>query len=57
MHILFIKPKLKLNPLWRRNTASKFNEKHLDHHETRMQQNQVVEHLRQMEANYFLERK
>jgi hypothetical protein len=39
------------------DTAPRLDDKNLHQYETWVERNQVIEHLRQVEANYFLERK
>ena len=58
MNILFIRRQFKLDLSWlKQNTAPRLDDKNLHQYETWVERNQVIEHLRQVEANYFLERK
>jgi hypothetical protein len=58
MNILFIRRQFKLDlSCLKENTAPRLDDKNLHQYETWVERNQVIEHLRQVEANYFLERK
>lgn len=58
MKILFIHRQFKLDLSWlKQNTVPRLDDTNLHQYETWVEQNQVLKYLRQVEANYFLERK
>ncbi|MBD2731008.1 hypothetical protein H6G96_33010 [Nostoc sp. FACHB-892] len=58
MNILFIHRQFKLDLSWlKQNTVPRLDDTNLHQYETWVEQNQVLKYLRQVEANYFLERK
>ncbi|BAZ36640.1 hypothetical protein NIES4101_25590 (plasmid) [Calothrix sp. NIES-4101] len=58
MNILFIHRPFKLDLSWlKQNTVPRLDDNNLHQHEIRVERNQFIEYLRQVEANYFLERK
>ncbi|MBD2359290.1 hypothetical protein H6G41_32700 [Tolypothrix sp. FACHB-123] len=58
MNILFIHRQFKLDLSWlKQNITPRLDDKNLHQYETWVERNQVIQYLRQVEANYFPERK